>query len=396
MYFGDFINEEFSDYLNRYCTGIVLLKDDIQKITVNYGLSEAFSNHACRFYIEIGLIDYKSFSEEKKKLVNEYFYNNSNETGCGFVSFIYNRQHGDFDVEIVQSFISHYLYAKNLFEGFIRAIVSQNCVVEVASLKEEPFFNYIESFIREVGYSSKQAKFSRRYKEIKNRDFGYDCFYHKILLKAEYAGKEPIENGVTDKELFDAGGGEIKELRRFVLDEQIPFVITSYGNVIDEIYINAKVLREKVKTYVPKYTYSDICPESILLFLERRAKKAEEKKALFDRKCQETGIQTGDYICAEISYDISADQCMGVVKEMHLDYHNEIEFSYNVLKMDLTESKRALKRVSIAGIQYILPQDVVVRELQTGNLKTKYQLGALFKSEGIKNPFFKRKKKKKS
>lgn len=69
------------------------------------------------------------------------------------------------------------------------------------------------------------------------------------------------------------------------MDEHIPFVISSYGDVIDQICIDVKVLGEKAKTYVSKYTYSDICPKSILQFLERRAKKAKEREALFDKKC---------------------------------------------------------------------------------------------------------------
>lgn len=334
---------------------------------------------------------------EKKQLAAKYFYNWPEETGNAFVSFIYNRHNSDFNVDIVETFISHYLYAKNLFEGFIRNILPPECSIEIMSLKDEPFFNYIESFILQSKYSvKKEVRFNQRYKEITNRDFGYDCFYHKILLEAEYSGEEPIEDGVTDKEVFEAGGGEIKELRRFVVDEKIPFVISSYGNVIDRIQIDARVLREKVQTYVPKYTYFDLCPESILRFLEHRAKREREKKALFDKKCQEAGIWAGDYIYVEISYDVNAGQCMGMVKGIHLDYHDEMEFSYNVLKTDLTESKRALKQVNIGSIQYILPRDVVTEQLQAGNLRTKYQLSALFKNKGIKNPFFKIKRKKKS
>lgn len=55
MYFGDFINEEFTAYLNRYCTGIALLKDEIEEVSVSYELSDAFSNLACRFRICVEL-----------------------------------------------------------------------------------------------------------------------------------------------------------------------------------------------------------------------------------------------------------------------------------------------------------------------------------------------------
>jgi len=70
MYYSHYIDHEFMNYLNRHLAGIILFKDNIKKISLSYFLSEAFSNHACRFYINIYFFDYKKFTEEDKGKIN--------------------------------------------------------------------------------------------------------------------------------------------------------------------------------------------------------------------------------------------------------------------------------------------------------------------------------------
>ena len=61
MYYINCITQEFMDYLNRYLNGIIIFKDEIKKISISYWLSEAYSNHACRFSIDKNSLTMKSF-----------------------------------------------------------------------------------------------------------------------------------------------------------------------------------------------------------------------------------------------------------------------------------------------------------------------------------------------
>lgn len=242
MYYIDYVNAEFSHYLNRYCTGIVLLKEEIKKIAVSFYLSNAYSNHACRFSIDIDLFDFKKLSKENKDKANQYFYNSNSETGSQFVSFIYKSQRDhDIDIKMIKAFIANYSFAKNLFEGFIKNIINERCVLEIESLEKEPFFNYIGEYISHGNYNEKETSFSKKYFELKHRDFDFDCHYHKILV--ENATREPVDyETITDKELFNASGGNIDDIRRFVIDEKIPYTFNNYLKVIDKINIHVPKL----------------------------------------------------------------------------------------------------------------------------------------------------------
>ena len=46
MYFEDYINPQYTAYLNRHLTGIIKLKDKIQEISVYYEFSEAIFNES--------------------------------------------------------------------------------------------------------------------------------------------------------------------------------------------------------------------------------------------------------------------------------------------------------------------------------------------------------------
>lgn len=160
MYYIDYINSEFSHYINRYCTGIVLLKEEIKKIVISFNLSNAFSNHSCRFSIDINLFDLEKLSKEDKYRVDQYFYNSNSETGSQFVSFIYKSQRDhDIDFKMLKAFIAIYSFAKNLFEGFIKNIINERCILEIEPLDKEPFFNYIEEYISYGNHNEKETSF---------------------------------------------------------------------------------------------------------------------------------------------------------------------------------------------------------------------------------------------
>ncbi len=73
MLYSNYADHEFMDYLNRHLTGIFLFKNEIRKISLSYSLSEAFSNHACRFYIDIDFFNYENLTEEDKRKINSFF-----------------------------------------------------------------------------------------------------------------------------------------------------------------------------------------------------------------------------------------------------------------------------------------------------------------------------------
>lgn len=82
-------------------------------------------------------------------------------------------------------------------------------------------------------------------------------------------------------------------------------MISSYGDVVDRIKIDARVLREKSRLMSRSIPISIYVRNQFFGFWSIEPKE-REKKALFDKKCQEGGIWAGDYIYVEISYDVNA------------------------------------------------------------------------------------------
>ncbi|MDR0864092.1 MAG: hypothetical protein LBO74_04055 [Candidatus Symbiothrix sp.] len=328
--------------------------------------------------------DYEKLSESDEQKANKYFYNSWNSTGNQFVSFIYksNKEY-NIDIEKIKSFIYHYVFAQNLLEGFIKNIIPPTCILTIASLESEPFFNYISHFIREIDDPKEIKSFSKRYFEINKRNFDFDCYYHNTLTEAAVQTLNAKES-ITDKELHEAGGGDIADLRRFVVEEKIPFFIGYHSTRIDEIKIDASLLKEKMKDYIPKNAYVDIHPRAILKLIEKQEKEKLEKQEKLARKCENAGIKAGDYICCKGSYNDSKPY-IGIVKNISDRYNTNLQLEYIVLKNDLSESRLPLRETQDTNILYILKNEVFEEHKKNGTLKTKDQLMQIFKKEGKKN-----------
>ncbi|MDR0338212.1 MAG: hypothetical protein LBI18_14110, partial [Planctomycetaceae bacterium] len=369
------------------------LKDKIEKIFVSYYLSDAYSNYACRFYIKVDFFDYQNLDLEEKRIVQQYLYNSSNETGSQFVSFIYQSNHDlDIDFKIVEDFIYHYEFARNLFDGFIRTILPQTCLLEIDDLESVPFFVYMIPFLRGLKYSemedlTKTKSFSKKYFQINQRAFEFDCHFHQILKEAA----TPILNDtktISDEELYRAGCGAMTDLRRFVVEAKIPFSISSHSSTINSIQIDTSVLKTKIKNDLPENLAENIRPDMILNLLEKKDEELVAAKEKLDRKCMAAGIKTGDYI-----YVNKGGQRVGVIKKIELCYNDDLKIQYNVLKNDLTESHLPPKEIYCRNeCFYTLRQEVVEEKQSNGVLKTKQQLTVCFRKEGVKNVLLKGKK----
>lgn len=388
MYYIDYVNSEFSHYLNRYCTGIVLLKEEIKKIVVSFYLSNAYSNHSCRFSIDIDLFDLKKLSKENIDKINQYFYNSNNETGSQFVSFIYKsqREH-DIDIKMLKAFITNYSFAKNLFEGFIKNIINERCVLEIESLDKEPFFNYIEEYINHGNYNEKETSFSKKYFELNHRDFDFDCCYHKILVD-NATQEEPADyETITDIELSKASGGNIEDIRKFVIDEKIPYTFCNYLQVIDKINIHVPKLKEKIQNYIPKYSFEEIYPQAILKKIHEKEKEELDKQILIKQKSQKGGVELNDIIFVEDEWSKNK-QYIGVIQEINLRGIS-LEIKYVLLNNNLSESRLPIKYAKEEDVKYILKREM----LKDRNIKTKPQLIDILQREGFQSPLFKARKK---
>lgn len=222
---------------------------------------------------------------------------------------------------------------------------------------------------------------------MNHRDFDFDCYYHKFLV--ENATQEPIDcETITDKELFDASGGNIDDLRKFVVDEKIPYTFRNYLNVINEISIHIPRLKEKMQNYISEDSFKKIYPKAILYIINKKEREKSDKQILLKQKSEEIGIELNDIIFVEDEWHTK--QHIGIIKEISL-FGLSLDIKYAILKNDLSESRLPLKLVKEKDVKYILKKGV----LQKQNIKTKLQLSSIFKREGFKNPLFKTQKKRK-
>jgi hypothetical protein len=366
----------------------VLLKEEIKKIVVSFYLSNAYSNHSCRFSIDIDLFDLKKLSKENIDKINQYFYDSNNETGSQFVSFIYKsqREH-DIDIKMLKAFIANYSFAKNLFEGFIKNIINERCVLEIESLDKEPFFNYIEEYINHGNYNEKETSFSKKYFELNHRDFDFDCCYHKILVD-NATQEEPADyETITDIELSKASGGNIEDIRKFVIDEKIPYTFCNYLKVIDKINIHVPKLKEKIQNYIPKYSFEEIYPQAILKKIHEKEKEELDKQILIKQKSQKGGVELNDIIFVEDEWSKNK-QYIGVIQEINLRGIS-LEIKYVLLNNNLSESRLPIKYAKEEDVKYILKREM----LKDRNIKTKPQLIDILQREGFQSPLFKARKK---
>lgn len=382
MYLDRYENHEFPHYLNRYLLGIMCLRDKLEKVSLFFELTETFSNHACRLYIDVALFDYKTLSDEEKKQANDFFYNYLNETGSKFVSYIYKPQRGYYiDIKEVELFISHYQFAKSLFEGAIKNILPDQCGLEVEELSSDSFFNYISYFLSHRRYQKDDENFEKQYFQLTKREFEFDCIYHQALTKA--ANKEMVTSReliVTDKELYEAGAGEISHLREFVIEKKVPFYLGYNKDVIMEIQINMSTLKDRVKDYVPENSYSVINAAIILKLIHGKEQAEINKNNLIQEMRQKSGVEADDYILI----GKAGEEDIGLVKEISLSYNGNLKINYNSLRKDLSEGV-AGKSTDYTNVSYVIKSEIFAQELNKGIIKVKSQAIRLFKDRGIKN-----------
>jgi hypothetical protein len=394
MYFNTYINPEFTHYINRYCNGIILFNDALKRVSMSYGLSDAFSNHACRFYLKVEFIDFDSLSSEDKMKARHCFYNSSNTSGSEFVSFVYKHQHGfETDINEIKAFIFHYQFAQELFEGFVKKILPETCILKIKPLDETPFFNYIRDFIWHKE-NNKDEKFSLRktYEEIMKSDFDLDCAYHNTLIEnSEKSNSYERDDIVTDKELVEAGAagiGGLSDIRRFVIEYKVKFYVKYHPLVIREIEINRIDLEQKLTGYNPENSYRDIKPAIISKLLQQKAKQHTAKELLKKEKQEQIGIEEGDYVYVhKIEWGKEIKE-VGVIKKIELNYKDDIWINYNKLNNDLSESKLALKQASTSEIFSVINANI----FREASLKSKLQAMKFFIDKGNRNKFFKLKK----
>jgi hypothetical protein len=391
MIYHDYLNHQFTDYLNRYLTGITIFKEKLEEIFITYELANLYGNQTCRFSINVSFFDYEELTDEERKIAYRYFENSWNSTGSQFVSFSYKPQQSYYiDVEEIKSFILHYQFAQHLFEGFIKNLLPKKCELRIAQLDSEPFFNYIHTFIRYSKYSKEDNKtFENEYIKYTNRDFEFDYHWHNRLLeKAEKYTKASREGYISDKELFDVGACGIVDIRIYVYNECIPFYIIEHSSVIDEIWIDSKELNKKIETYASESLFTKINPGKILDFILKKEKVIDEKQNLLRSRIAELGIEIGDYIFVEKNLWDSPCQDIGIAKDIKLGYGSELTIEYNVLNKNLTESKLSLRNTKQTNVSYSCKFDLFKEELKKASAKEKFQAIRVLKQKGVQNKAF--------
>ncbi|MEC5145785.1 hypothetical protein [Chitinophaga sp. 212800010-3] len=389
MFYRNYIDLSFSDYLNRHIKGIILLKDTLKKIHVNYELSEAFSNYACRFLIDVDFHDINSLSEADRQVANECFHNMWNSTGSKFVSFSYKPQRMDWvDFDEINSFITHYTFAKELIGGAISGILPPTCSIEITSLEGDALFLYTDRFLKSLRSSRKEKDMETKYLELNDRSFDFDCIYHNILKEtADKYSELALEETVTDKELKKINGCHIEDLRRFVLQANIPFNIEKYSDIIDLIKIDMTELKKVLQSSGVTNSHLQVNPSTIIKYINQKEKQNQDKLSLVESISNESNVRIGNYIL--VQRDRWGKECndLGIVKRIGLHYNNQLEVHYVILKNDLGESKLPLKETLVENISYSIDPSKVEDEKE--NLKKKHHLIDLLKHEGKQNVFFK-------
>lgn len=392
----DLINESFMIYLNRYLTGISLLKDEIKKIYVGFELSEAFSNHCCRFYVDLQYFDYNSISQEKKLIVNKYLYTHfySNDNGNGFISFSYKPQsvhHIDFD--IIKSFIIHYNFAASIFNNSIKYTLPENCILEVEKLNSNSFFNYIIYFEQQLSYkkdNSFNLDFNSLYKSIMHSSFDFDVRNHFRLTELAI---HDVSNFITDKYIYECGGGSINCIRRFVINNSIPFSILLYNEVISQISVDSLSLINILKqdNIISKLEFIDIDRYKIIKLIEDKQFLLNKQNALLNEISINSGISIGNYIFLG---DEEAKQfSVGLIKGIKIYEDNSIYIEYSILNQNTSESRRSSRVISYEKIFYTLKPELLLNQQSRIKITNINQLISFMIEYGILNKIYKIKRK---
>lgn len=381
------INNEFFSYLNRHLTGIRLLSNKIKKISISYELSEAFSNHSCRFIIFEDIDNLSSLSDEEIQTANNFLHNSFYSTGSGFVSFIYKRQRDyNIDFKVIREFILHYQFAENLFEGFIKDFLPEDCRIDILSLWEEPLFNYSIDFLNQLEYENINSR--KDYEKKMHRSFEFDIQYHKRMtdLAQNY---NKIENSISDSEISKYTDSKIEDIRRLIIKESIPFNIESYSNTIDNIFIDILKLKKTLANFIPS-SFEKIDSKGILDLIDKKENDSKKLEALLKNLISESNLQLGIFILVELNS--WGDKCndIGLVKKFKINHNNELEVIYNNLKTNLKESKVPLKSTNLENISYFVYETEIAEDKLVALNKKDLQVG-LFKRIGIRNIKYKNK-----
>lgn len=374
--YSNYSSEEFMDYLNRYCTGICLLKHLISEIHMKYEVvHNVFGSDYCRFLIDVNFVDFKSLSLKELNVANQYFYNSCSNSGSQYVSFRYNSFNSrGINEKIVLLFISCYGFAEQLLKGFIRNIIPPTCSITIADLKNEPLFCYIVDFIVDEPYIS----FEKRYADVEKRDFDTDVYLHNTLKEksSSFSGKR-----ISDIDIHRVGGGSCTDIRSFVLEHNIPFSIHS-SSTISRIYIDRNALRDKLMNIQQPFK-EDIYPDNILREIIEREKmdKFEELKKL--SLFAEIPFEIGDLILLKSSSTAFHQKVVGIVTSFQVISKERYEVEYHPFNKDLSES--VLNRVvSSTKLDYFLKREQWLELKKSSTLKNRIQLVPFIMQEGVK------------
>ncbi|MBC7845206.1 MAG: hypothetical protein H7Y10_01785 [Flavobacterium sp.] len=352
----NYTDQDFFEYLNRHLTGFILLGQKLKSIIVKYELAEAYSNHSCRFIIDIEFLNFENLSIDEKKLAHKFFHNSQNSTGGGFISFIYKSQR-EYHIDIVkiQSFVQHYEFAKQTLNGVIKNVIPENCELEIKDLKMEPLFTYMDRFFGRRDYSLSDGEFTKKYEDKFKTSFDFDIIYHNRILNQALKYSDLIfENSISDKELEQNHFRSIEEIRRFVLDNDIPFIINKYRDTIEEIYIDEGSLKEKLtKNILP--VYNQLQKNVIIKVIEKKEQERKVRLNFLNKLVNDSNLSIGDFILITENYYGDKCQEIGIIKEFEINYNNCLEIKYNQLKINLEESKIGLKTIALKKIKNFIP-----------------------------------------
>lgn len=374
--YTDYSSVEFMNYLNRYCTGICLLKHHISGIHMKYEVvHNVFGSDYCRLYIDVKFLDFNSLSFEDLDIVDQYFYNSCSNTGSRYVSFRYNSCNSrGINEKIIQLFISCYEFAEQLFKGFIRNIIPPTCTITIADLKTEPLFCYVVDFIVDEPYIS----FEKRYIDVEKRDFGTDVYLHKILKEksTSFSGK-----GILDTDICRVGGGACTDIRLFVLEHNIPFSICS-SSAISQIIIDRNTLRDKLLN-MQQPCQKNIYPDNILKEIKKREEmdKFEELKKL--SLFAEIPFEIGDLILLKSGSTAFHQKVVGIVTSFQVISKGKYEVEYHPFNKNLSESEIS-RVVSSAKLDYFLKREKWLEFKKSSTLKNRILLVPFIMQEGVK------------
>lgn len=346
------INSEFTHYLNRHLKGILFLRHKIKNISLQYELADAFSNYSCRLQINIEFWDVKSFSREEEMIEDKFLYNRSNSSGGKYISFVYKKQRSSgIDIEEIKSFITFYQFTENIFQGFVKDLLPKNCTLNISELND-PLFIYLDNFLKYANHSRENREFEKEYKSIFNRSYDFDVYYHlELIERAQKFENLQIEDTITDEELFENKCCEIEDIRRFVLNENIPFKILGYSHGVDSLNIDSNILLNKLKKNSKSET-RDFDPAKIIKIIVSKINGKTKERDLLEELKVKYNIEIGDYIYYKDKRDTTKEE-LGIVKNISI-YNNELDILVKKVKINLEESKLHSDTIEMDSILFSL------------------------------------------